>query len=257
MAAKTLTRWVELGLFQEEGERREVALAPDVGPEARDPGRLPDVLRRLVFRRDNNERFWEAESARSADFSRAVAWLLAQDVHALHGWDRHKIDTLQGEQFADGLIVIQNISTRWPGLQAWAGYLGFAWTAGYPRSGSLRVDPTEAARAGLPAVFGGAAEELTQDVFLDRLAAELPVLDGGDYRREVEAKLRPERWKAPPADAVSVSLSVALERLRLDGTLVFRDADDPRFGRRRLLGAGGRPLTQRSFTHVRLGRQAS
>ncbi|UVO55332.1 hypothetical protein [Sphingomonas sp. SUN039] len=41
----------------------------------------------------------------------------------------------------------------------------------------------------LPDVFGTAKTMLTAE-FLDRVAAALPVLDGGKYRREVEAVLK-------------------------------------------------------------------
>ena len=74
----TLNRWTELGLFQNVEGR--IAFAeefhvPKFGEsEVRE---LTGLLRRTVFRPDNNDRFWDSEGSRSADLTRGLAWLLA------------------------------------------------------------------------------------------------------------------------------------------------------------------------------------
>jgi hypothetical protein len=43
---------------------------------------LVECARECVLAPSNNERFWEAEENRAADFCRAAAWMLAQDVYS-------------------------------------------------------------------------------------------------------------------------------------------------------------------------------
>ena len=82
----TLNRWTELGLFgQEDGS---VTIAEqyrsnlgNTSDEAE--AQLPRIVRTVAMLAENNERFWEREKSKSADLSRAVAWMLAQDVYTL------------------------------------------------------------------------------------------------------------------------------------------------------------------------------
>jgi hypothetical protein len=139
--------------------------------------------------------------------------------------------------------------TRWAGFAAWAPFLGFGWSA---VSRPLVVDPTQAIRHQLPQVFGEETE-LTQRQFFDRLADRLPVLDGGTYRLEVEAKFLAGRWERPAEGVLSESLSAALERLSAAGILELEDRADAE--RKTLTGPAGRQT--RTFSHVVLRGAAS
>ncbi|WP_067105518.1 protein DpdG [Sphingopyxis granuli] len=220
---RTLTRWTSLGLFEvgkdtfaiAEPYRAILGTKPDVAE-----ARLPDVARRLVLKEENNARFWDAEGAQSADFSRGAAWMLAQDVYAMPstvaGWE-----SLAARQIADPrtTTIIQN-DTRWNGLRAWMPYLGFARDAG-----SWNIDPTEAVRDTLPDIFGS-AKILLAGEFVGRLSEAVPILDGGKYRREVEAALKDGIWPRPNEGSVSTSLSRALQRLDREGSLKLEQRSD-------------------------------
>ncbi len=243
-AKYTLNTWVKLGLF-ERGEDAKVWVAKRV-PEAR----LWAELRVIVLRPENNEPFWGQdgeERARTADFTRGLAWCLAMDPWRLHQCDGAKgVERLALDTLPAGVKVFQN-DTRWPGFKAWAPLLGFGWLTGFPKKGTLMIDPAPAIRAELPAVFGGAGE-LTQDQFLLRLRDRLPVLDGGTYRTQVETELDRRAWTPPPPGALSASLSLALLRLKNEGRIDFADKADTPTGRVRLAGRGGKQLA--TATHV-------
>lgn len=216
---QTINRWIELGLIQEKGDR--VLLHEDVRKEERSIECLPDLARRLVLRRENNSDLWATEDAHASDFTRAISWLLAQDVWKISAdrWD--DIQSLTQQQIGNGSTIIQN-DVRWQGLKAWAKYLGFAWNPAAPRS-AIVIEPTRAIRVAIPKVFGR-RKSLEAAEFLKGLASEIPVIDGGFYRTEVEERLgeRDGRgaWSPPPNKQISTSLSQSILRLTLDGTLV-------------------------------------
>ena len=247
---RTLTRWTSLGLFKVGKDTFEIAepyrsilgQKPDIAE-----ARLPRVARALVIHADNNSRFWDAEGAQSADFSKGAAWMLAQDVYTIPstvaGWE-----ALLARQIADaGTTIVQN-DTRWNGLRAWMPYLGFA------RDGATwDIDPTEAVRDALAEIFG-TAKTLQVGDFLERLAAELPVLDGGKYRREVEGVLRSGAWPKPDEKSVSTALSRALQRLDREGSIKLEQRSDAGAGVS-LIGRGNKRW--RDISHVALtGRKA-
>ena len=86
MLTNTLNRWEELGLFEirdgmvslADPYRAALGSTADVAEE-----RLPKVARTIALTSDNNLRFWETASAKSADLSRGIAWMLAQDIYEL------------------------------------------------------------------------------------------------------------------------------------------------------------------------------
>ncbi len=262
MPQKTLTTWKKLGLFEVRDDDT-VRLSPDLPAAAHDPvtgpDRVPDTLRELVFRPENNANLWgrddgpEADNpdapsgVRAADFTRGACWCLAlssrlpREATVRKMWDG--VDTLQQSTLEPGHSAFVN-DTRWAGFAAWAPFLGFGWSA---VSRPLVLDPTQAIRHQLPHLFGEGTE-LTQRQFFDRLADRLPVLDGGAYRLEVEAKFIAGRWERPAEGALSESLSAAMERLSAAGILRMEDRADAE--RKTLTGPAGRQT--RTFSHVLL-----
>ena len=235
---QTLLRWTQLGLFQEQDNKIALA-AEDRGPE-----RLPARCRELLFREDNNQNFWDSEGTRAADFTRALAFVLAQDIYAADFEKHESVQALEQGQIREaGRRILQN-DVRWNGLRFWGDYLGFFWV-----DHRRWPDPTAAVREELPAVFGG-ARELPAAEFLDRLAGRLPVLDGGRWRVEVEQSLDPAAWHRPAQDnLLSTSLSRALWRLaQPDGPIKLGPPRAGAGGGRILQGAAGRHW--RTFTHV-------
>ncbi len=254
--SNTVRNWVKIGLFVEDGEG--IALDHGLSAEERRPGALPRVARRYVLHADNNRDLWANEEAHAADFTRALGWLLAQDVYEteLTGWPtaerrvqaqlpKDRLD----ENNKDKKFIVND--TRWNGLKAWASWLGFGWRGLHPNS-VLTIDPTEAVRDALPQIFHG-RKPLAAEAVVAGLADILPVLDGGVYRLAVEEEFLKrtgtDAWQSPPEGQLSTSLSRALLRLVQDGTLRTENrADAP--GRVRLTGR--KLAVIETFSHFRL-----
>jgi hypothetical protein len=246
-ARATLNTWTKLGLFVSEKEN-EVRIAPDFveGGEAT----LRKALRTLIFRETSNDPFWESEGALASDFTRALSWCLAMDPDELPGGGYSGgVNQLENETVPAERSIFRN-DTRWNGFKAWARFLGFAWQAPYPKKYHLVVDPTDAIAESLSAIFAG-ERRLDQRTFFERLAREIPVLDGGAYRAEIEARMLKERWSPPVEGRISRSLSIGLVRLKSERRLTWEESkhDDP--GSRAVLTArGGGPW--QSFSQLSL-----
>lgn len=244
-ATQTLNRWIQLGLLEED-DQGIVGLSASAPKELRrrnsDNNTLAKAVRKVILAPENNERFWESENNRSADFTRGLCWVLAQNVfdgdlvgHA----DVQKREVSQLRQLA----AFTN-DTRWAGFKSWAVFLGFGWIGRHPNDVFV-IDPTVAIRDGLPDVFEG-SRELRQGVFFSRLANVLPVLDGGEYRMRVEQKIDGSTWAAVGPEFVSSSLTRALNRLHDSGELILEQRADAE--KRSLIGSRGRVL--RNVSHI-------
>ena len=242
---QTLARWSELGLFGlEDGlvtlrEPHRSHLGKN--SDSAEP-RLPSIARAIALAPENNVRFWESEENKSADFSRGLSWILAQDIYSIDTSSHAKIAALEGAQIADaGRRIFQN-DTRWNGLRTWMVYLGFA------RGGSqITVDPTDALRDALADIFRQ-EEFLPAPLFVERVAEALPVLDGGAYRLQIEEVLKQSSWPRPRDGYISTSLSRAIQRLDRDGLIATEQKSDTEAGIS-LLGSNER--TWRRMTHIR------
>lgn len=260
MTHKTLTRWCQVGLFIEASDDEQtISLAPgfeEPGLESNDMRPLRTAIRRLVLDPRNNLDITAADTKASvagvcADFTRALTWVLAQDVFAFPGAGSfgpvHEIesDQFRGARGEQTFHVFQNPS-RWAGLRAWAPFLGFGWRSPM-KEVHLVFDPTEAIADELPDVFGR-DRVLPVAVFAGRLAERLPVLDGGTYRLAVERVLQSGPvWRPPAPHELSTALSRALVRLWEDGALRLENRSDAP-DRRVLLGRDGVALDP--TTHV-------
>lgn len=143
-------RWTELGLFEALGGQTVIAepyrtrLGKDV---AKAEARLPSVAREIVLSPNNNLRFWDADENKSADLTRGLSWMLAQDVYTLETSSHAKIQELETRQISDLSRRMMQNDTRWNGLKAWMIYLGFG------RGDAFMVDPTVALRDAIPDIF--------------------------------------------------------------------------------------------------------
>jgi hypothetical protein len=204
--------------------------------------KLPKVMRTIALAPENNLRFWEAEENKSADFNRGLSWILAQDIYAIDTSAHPRIEALESSQVPETTKRVLQNDTRWNGLRTWMIYLGFA------RGGSpVNVDPTDAVRESLDETFG-IEQTLTARQFVDRLAENLPVLDGGSYRRQIEDLLKGSSWARPPMDTLSTSLSRALRRLIHEGTMATEQRSDTEDG---LTLVGARQRIWMRATHFR------
>jgi hypothetical protein len=239
-ATNTLNTWTSLGLFDVKPDGA-ITIHPDILGSERKPENLRRITRRLVLDPKNNADLWAKEDSRSADFTLALSWFLAQDAWTteLGGWNQ--AEELSLYQMPSGKSVFQN-DTRWAGFKDWASYLGFGCTPRF--SPGITPDPTEAIRDVLPAVFEKHKILPAKD-FIRQLGMELPVLDGGDYRIQVEALLLSRNdqhsWKALSEGQVSTSLSRALIRLHEEGVLRHNLKADIK-DRVKLTGRGSRQI---------------
>ena len=238
-ARGTLKTWVDLGLFESSGDVKnpKISISQIVPKEERREDLLSVWASRRALASENNERFWESEESRSADFTRATAWLLAQDVYEAEHSSWPVVQAIMKIQMPGNDGVFGQNDTRWNGLRKWAPFLGFGGV-GNIKGSPLIIDPTVALRHALPIMFGKRTT-LAADEFLAAVAETVPVLDQGTYRKLVENKLRehesPDGWLSPPPGQLSTSLSRALLRLTSDGTLQGKkDSDFP--SRARLTG---------------------
>jgi len=238
----TLRRWIELGLLEKQGDKVAVAKRYRAPSNRIVPGSLEHVAwaaRTAAFAPENNERFWEATQSRSADLTRSLAWLLCQDVYS---FDWSSIAELEAAQLMDESKRFARNSNRVSMLRSWGALLGFLWDDG----NSVAIDPTVAILDVLPSALKSTREIPIED-FLDALVVELPVLDRGRYRAQVEEQLDPAHYPRLPAESLSSSLSRALLRLRRDQVVRFENrADSPQAVY--LRGPQGRPGDR--VTHV-------
>lgn len=245
-----LARWLELGLFVEEAGKISLKGEFKRGTSLDElTDRLPVMCRRLALEEQHCLPLWASEevvtekgAGRAADFARGLSWALAQDIYSLPS-SADDIAALEQGQVLPPRFIFQN-KDRWSGLRLWSRYLGFA----SGDENNFLLDPTDAVRDELSTILGK-GETMAAEMLLDELSARLPVLDGGKYRAEVEANLRPESWRQPAGTSLSMSLSMALRRLELNGTIVLETKADAGT----VYSLTGRSFrTWTSFTHVRM-----
>jgi hypothetical protein len=221
MARVTLNRWTELGLFRLEESGERVTLAREPETDMRSDGDIVRAARiaarQCALSEANNPDLWARESARAADLTRSLAWLLAQDVYRLRFSDAQSLESKQVA--SDDLRLMQN-DTRKNGLQFWGHFLGFI-----RQPGGGDVDPTLAVRETLPTCIA-AGEEMPATEFIERLARRVPVLDGGIYRVAVEAQLEKDALPSLQLGQLSTSLSRTMFSLMIDQTLEFENKAD-------------------------------
>ena len=94
------------------------------------------------------------------------------------------------------------------------------------KDGGPCPDPTRALLDILPELSEKLAGEVELPRMIDALAKAAPVLDGGSYRKQVEALIDNKPTSAGNGDTLSASLSFALLRLRDAGFIRLDRASD-------------------------------
>ena len=218
MVRNTLNRWTELGLFvREEG----LISAKEKLPNRRVTalGILPFTRRmacRQVLSEENNPDLWASQSARAADLTRSLAWMLAQDVYRA---SFSQFEMQESQQIRDPERLLMRNSTRRSGLQYWAPFLGFS------RQPFAAIDPTVAVRDALTEVLAQ-GEGMPAPLFVERLSMVLPVLDGGRWQQEVLEYVDPAALPRRQPGQLSTALSRALLNLWVSGELLLQQKAD-------------------------------
>lgn len=192
----------------------------------------------------------EAKSAlaQQSSFMATLAWFLTKSPFKPTNFKSDPTEDLKadlGEKYADtGISVIADYQN----FLYWARYLGFATIIGGRDSEANRdgryiiPDPLDAISAALPAVMGG-QNELGIEQFISRLAAIIPVFEGGKVRQDMIRA--PDRVRTGTVGTrLSQATSLALQRLESSQVLTLRqDADAPMI----ILDLG---RTERRVSHV-------
>jgi hypothetical protein len=239
-----------LGLF------KEVARGISLAPQARldpdnDLDRIRKVILDLVLSPVNNPGLGgaggsavdtEGDGSLADDFTRAAAWVLSQDTYTFGAMWPAVEELLSNQRVSPR--PIQN-DVRWHGFVEWATFLGLGWASS---GANINLDPAASIKWALRDIFGK-QQEMKQDTFLQRLAEEIPVIDGGKYRLTIESTIgRP--WRSAVPNELSPSLSAAMNHLEAGGVLRLEQRSDA--PATALVGRDGRVM--RRFSHVLLGK---
>jgi len=252
MLTKTLNKWSQLGLFSKRSSinseivsiKREYRLKDEL-TQIELSEKLPHVIRKVIFDKENNQNFWDAEESKSADLSRSLSWLLAQDVYNLTETSKDYLDKLENKQLPDAPNYLLKNDTRYNGFKDWVVALGFAWED----SNQLIIDPTQVVQDCLMEIFEDAVDMPVND-FLNKLSMLIPVFDFGVYRNEVEKFLDTKHWAKPKEKYISTSLSRAMKRLQIENILKFSELADVEDAYVYL--QLGRTLKTEKITHISL-----
>lgn len=187
--------------------------------------------------------------SRTEPFCRAISALLAQPNFSLMAQMDVSKEEEMTSQHASAFInnylpreMRVNQTNAQAKLIEYGQFLGF--TEQSPISANTYVmDPTRAIRPRLKALFSE-QKSLPVRVFLANLAEQLPMLDGGSFRLEIEKIMADLGWLAGVVEnQISASMSHALERLRLDMTLQFDSRSDDPDSMEMMLPGGNRAIS--------------
>lgn len=149
----------------------------------------------------------------------AVAWMLCQDPRDPLPWSgSNAVNRLQS-QFGTLPYGMTNDS-RFQQAVYWARALGFVTRLNLKKE-VVVSDPTAALEQRLDILIPK-GQEMTLAAFLANLARICPVFDGGSVWREVNGRIGAQSQDR----AVSLSLALALHRLKQRGALEFSYLDD-------------------------------
>ena len=189
---------------------------------------IATLLRKRILSSEQNTAPWGSQDG-ARDLTNALAWFLTfSAVDAPSRWEgipssvasqqERDFGPRESEDSESGGGPIAN-DTRWTAFQRWTCSLGFAWRS---PSGRMIPDPTRAIRDSIPAIFNG---EATLDglSFVEALETQLPVLEGGAYRRFVDKHRQPS---TDSSDKLSAATTDALYRLEATGHLQFENRAD-------------------------------
>ena len=203
MLRGVLNECQRMGLLQADGDR--VVLHPNLSPEARNPKigeRLLPLTLMELFVQANDE---------NHDLLRAISWYLIQPVTEAPGDGISFKDAMDQQSVSGDYLGIGNQS-HFDQFNDWACYLGFAWRHSQRDKEYLVPDPTACLRRLLPQVFETPGQRMTAAEVEARVADLCPVLEGGRFRREVEAQTGPREQRM-----VSTTTAHAWFRLEEEG----------------------------------------
>ena len=152
----------------------------------------------------------EAAKRGQRNFPRALAWFLCQDPASPLSWEDNYSGLVNEDCGHEEVPFDLTNRARCNQFVYWARFLGFAWRLSLDGRNTVIPDPTSAIAESL-----SSWKEITDwqpiEHVLHKLAVDLPVLEGGVARDDLESKL--VMAKQRPEGHVSRSTSFALRRL--------------------------------------------
>lgn len=248
----TISTWRGLG-FLEAGQEELLAIAPQFASIAQsDIDGLRTAILGLLMKPENVPALLGVEgdeaATRASDFVRVAAFSLAQDPYELASVTSDNAALEKGR--GQGLGELWQGTGRWSSFQEWAYFCGL----GMPTPRGFLMNPARAIREALRSL---AAErhwipgtEMTLEELLRLLAAEVPLLEAGTYRRQIDERLG-RQGEFVERKRISPSTSLAFLQLAHEREIVFLDQAGDVSTRHTLTGWRHRPLV--SYSHVRIG----
>lgn len=221
MAKGTLTEMQRLKILEPTDDQH-LRLNPALAVAERKidwAGRLYDYLFPILCTAD------KARAHGQDELPDALCWLLRQDPTQPLGfgggqhYDVLAAQVVAGDPLFDGI----RSDAKYQVMVYWARYLGLAERLTIkPVVEKVIADPTRAIAARLPQLFAE-ERELTMQTFIQRLGAQIPVLDGGQVWHEMEGRLTAA---TQAHDHLSQATSFALRRLEHAGKIKLKAISD-------------------------------
>ena len=158
----------------------------------------------------------EAAKHNQAAFPKALAWFLCRDPAAPLSWGynyRELVDEDCGSEH--GGFELRN-EQGCEQFVYWARFLGFAWRLNVGSRNAVIPDPTKSIERTMRN-WGESEDWQPIAEVLSRLSADLPVLEGGIARKEIESTFSPDKRRIE--EHISRSTSFALRRLERSGRI--------------------------------------
>lgn len=212
--------WLKEGLWLQDGTD-----AISVPEGATDRNLAHRVLRLIV---DNSKKNTDQElldHKRVEPFFRAMTCLLVQQSYTFMGGEVVLPGTNGNAQEAVNRWLPGerglNLTNELPIFLQYGDFFGFL----EPFGAGYIVDPTRAIEPFLESLFT-VEKRLPVRVFIERLAEQIPLLDGGRFRCLLEPLMQELGWHPREAHCVSPALSHALVRLESSFRLRYEKASD-------------------------------
>jgi len=180
---------------------------------------LNNFLYEILLKKLTNDS--EADECKQKELPQYLALLLSMSPYVSIEWSGDEFSKIKTKLVREEVQLLENSrnDALLQNVVYWSKYLGFL---SFITEKKCIPDPTNVLAKKLPSIIG--AKKLAIDEFQSRLGAQIPVLEGGKVRNEIESKLNTEFQRAEAH--FSKSTSFALKRLESRGVIKFEKVAD-------------------------------
>jgi hypothetical protein len=180
---------------------------------------LNNFLYEILLKKLTNDS--EADECKQKELPSYLALLLCMNPYVPIEWSGDEFSKIKTKLVNQEIKLLENSKNDalLQNLVYWSKYLGFL---SFITEKKYIPDPTNVLAKNLPSIIG--SKKLAIDEFQSRLGAQIPVLEGGKVRNEIESKLNTEYQRAEAH--FSRSTSFALKRLETRGVIKFEKVSD-------------------------------